>query len=269
MKSYYLLFFVLIFVSCKNEKSTSSTEKSTFKIPELTIETNDKGAEIIQELEEKTKAKKREASKITYLHQQDYYQIKRDCGWYAFTKIPGNTEKTDSLVLDNMGFTSYLNGKPIENLTDSEKRDLNKTLKTELFFAELIFGLNSPTTQKKYLQEEKINETAYKKVKIEFIEENYEQDYLTAAVFWINTATQKPDFVAVNFDEKTKETEFLKLENPRTIENILFFDYRVYISDQEAEIEKMAELFEEDKLIQKEVRKYEDIKVNLSGKSCD
>ena len=270
MKYYYLFFFIFILASCKNEnKKSISSEKSNLKTPELTIKTNDKGAEIIEKLEENTAAKKREISTITYLFNQDTYQINRNCGWYEFTQKYADSEKTDSLVLDNMEISQYSKGKAVEDLSTSTKRNLRKEMKTKLFFAELIFGLNSPAVQKKYLQEEKINEEEYHKVKLEFIEENYEEDYLVEAVFWINKTMKKPEFIAVNFEEDKSEKIFLKPINQREIEGVSFFDYQVFTADKNKKIEEMAQLFEEEKLQQKEELKYENIEVVLSDENCD
>lgn len=270
MRYFYLVFIMFMFFSCQNKKTTSS-ENTIHKTPEFTIKNNAKGEKIIADLENSTQAKLREASLISYEFQQDKYQIERDCGWYEFSRIFSNSTDRDSLVLDNMEIVQYLKGEKVDDLADSTKTRLGKEMKTELFFAELIFGLNSPTARKKYLENEKINEKDYAKLKVEFIEDNNDQDYLVETVFWIDDKTEKLDFIAVKFGENTFNYQFLKPINQREIEGISFFDYEVYTPQKNKDfaIEEMAKLFEENKLDKKENRVYKNIEVILKDKNCD
>lgn len=266
----FILSFLLI--SCKNDstKQTDSEDTTEVVMPELSIISNKEGKKIIRTLED-AGDKNRETADILYNYKGQNYRIDRNCGWFEFMHDLSETGSDEVWKIDNMEVVQFINNRPRRDLADSTKLRLTKNLRKKLFLLELPFGLNSPTVQKEFLRNEEINGKSLAKLKVEFIEDNYEQPYLVKAVFWVDEKTEEVIYLAIKFGEETSPISFLKPINKRVIKEVKFTDYEVYHPKRNKHfaLEDLAKAFENDKLDQDETMEYQNIQVTLSENNCD
>lgn len=270
---YVIILLVLLTFSCRNESNTTSkvdtNQKQEQKIPKIGFDSDSKSEKALITLGEEMGDKKRETATITYRRQDTTIQINRNCGWFEIQKT-FDTKDDEKLVsaIDNSGFTQVM-GEKERQLSPAQIVRETTALNRELFYAELPFGLNSPTIRKKSIGEVEIDSIGYEKIKFAFLEENYsDQTQLVEGVLWLNKELSDIDFIAIRFDADNK-LEFAKRIAKRTVEGIEFADYEVYEAKEELVLEDMATNYAEKKLTKKETIHYEDIQVTLGPDSCD
>lgn len=272
MRTLHVIFiFSFLLISCKNEsgKKVDKDDTVEYTAPELNISSNTRGKEIINTLEVETGGENRETAAIIYTYKDQNYRIERNCGWFEFKQDLSESDSNEVLKMDNLELIQFINDRPRRDLADSTKLRLSKNLKEKLFFLELPFGLNSPTVQKEFLKNVEIKGDSLAELKIEFIEDNYDQAYLVEAIFWVDEKTEEIAYLAVKFG--AEGVKFLKPLNRRMIKEIRFTDYEVYRpkKNKNYALDELAEAFEKEKLEKVGNMEYHNIQVSLSDNKCD
>lgn len=131
------------------------------------------------------------------------------------------------------------------------------------YFAALPNGLNDPAVKKELLEEVSMKGQNYHKIKITFDQANGGEDFDDTYVYWFNTETGKPDFLAYEFHVDGGGMRFREAYNERYIKGIRFVDYNNYkTKDMETSILKIDSLFETDNLKFLSKIELENIQVN-------
>src|SRR5690625_2791700 len=275
MRTLHLIFiFAFLFISCKNESNKQDDDdgnKVAYNVPEVSITSNAKGEGIIRALEEKSGREHRETASVLYSYNNQNYRIERNCGWFEFKQDLSESGSDEVLKIDNMEDIQLINERPRRDLADTTKLCLIKNLKKKLFFLELPFGLNSPTVQKEFLKTQEIKGKSLAELKVELIEDNYDQAYLVESVFWVDEKADEIIYLAVKYGEDRKSVEFLKPINKRMIKGMQFQDYEVYRprKNKDYALVELAKAFEKDKLKKVKNIEYKNIRVSLRENKCD
>ena len=171
-------------------------------------------------------------SNIDFDFRDMHYSSKLENG----KKILHRQIQTDTArILDrktSSGFERYIND-TLMVLADTTANKFANSVNSVHYFAYLPYGLNDRAVQKKLLGTVDIDGTEYHKVEISFQEEGGGDDYDDVYIYWFNTQTNKPDFLAYEFHVNGGGQRFREAFNERTIGGIRFVDYKNYKPKQE------------------------------------
>lgn len=140
------------------------------------------------------------------------------------------TFKPDSLIEDiktGKTFSRLVNGEAVV-LPDSLAGNYANSVNSVHYFAYLPYGLNDPAVKKRLLGRSQIDGEDYYEIEVTFTEEGGGSDYEDVYVYWINTATMKPDYLAYEFHTDDGGFRFREAYNERYIGGLRFVDYKNY-----------------------------------------
>ena len=163
-------------------------------------------------------------SKISFDFRDRKYILDRIDGKKVLKRI----QKNDTLdlidVKSNNGFERYVEGQ-LTKIPDSLANLYANSVNSVHYFAYLPYGLNDPAVRKEYLGEIVIKDKNYYKIKVTFSQENGGDDYDDIYIYWFNTKTYKPDYLAYEFHVDEGGLRFREAFNERTVNGIRFVDY--------------------------------------------
>jgi len=152
---------------------------------------------------------------------------------YILQRIDGNKilkriKKNDTLdivdVKTAQGFERYVDGK-LAQIPDSLSNSYANSVNSVHYLAYLPYGLNDQAVIKEYLDEVVIKDKKYHKIKVTFKQENGGEDFDDVYIYWFNTETFKPDYLAYEFHVNDGGLRFREAFNERTVNGIRFVDY--------------------------------------------
>ena len=143
-------------------------------------------------------------------------------------KILKRIQKKDTLdfvdVKSPKSFKRYINGE-VAQLPDSLANSYANSVNSVHYFAYLPYGLNDPAVIKEYLEQVVIKDKKYHKIKVTFKQENGGDDFDDVYIYWFNTKTNKPDYLAYEFHVNDGGLRFREAFNERNVNGIRFVDY--------------------------------------------
>ena len=147
--------------------------------------------------------------------------------------------------------TDILSGSEFERKADGKRLPVPDTMATRYansvnsvhYFAYLPYGLNDRAVNKKYLDTVSLEGRSYYKVEITFDKEGGGKDFEDTYVYWFNTSTYKPDFLAYDYNVDGGGVRFRKAFNERYINGIRFVDYENYSFEKRVKPAKMDSLY--------------------------
>ncbi len=143
-------------------------------------------------------------------------------------KILKRIQKNDTLNLVDVktaqGFERYVDGK-VAQIPDTLVNSYANSINSVHYFAYLPYGLNDQAVIKEYLDEVVIKDKTYHKIKVTFSQENGGDDFDDVYIYWFNTKTYKPDYLAYEFHVNDGGLRFREAFNERTVNGIRFVDY--------------------------------------------
>lgn len=165
-------------------------------------------------------------------------------------------------VRTQKGFKRYVNDSLIV-LSDSLANVYANSVNSVHYFAYLPYGLNDAAVNKKYLGKVTLDTTEYYKIEITFDQAGGGEDFDDIYVYWFNSKTYKPEFLAYEFQVDGGGQRFRKAFNQRVIGGIRFVDYQNYKNTQlENPIHNIDEMYQSGNLELLSEIKLEDITVN-------
>lgn len=123
------------------------------------------------------------------------------------------------------GFQRFINGELVQ-IPDSLANSYANSVNSVHYFAYLPYGLNDPAVKKEYLGEIVLNGKKYNKVKVTFSQENGGDDFDDVYIYWFNSNTFKPDFLAYEFHVDGGGLRFREAYNERIVNGVRFVDYK-------------------------------------------
>lgn len=180
-------------------------------------------------------------------------------------KLTRSFQKDSTKIKDvrtSKDFKRYMNDSLIV-VSDSMANVYANSVNSVHYFAYLPYGLNDAAVNKKYLGKVTIDTTEFHKVEVTFNQKGGGEDYDDIYVYWFNSKTYKPEYLAYEFQVDGGGQRFRKAFNERTVGGIRFVDYQNYKSIQlDNPIQDIDKLYESGKLELLSEIKLEDITVN-------
>ncbi|MFS4457048.1 DUF6503 family protein [Maribacter sp. 2304DJ31-5] len=160
------------------------------------------------------------------------------------------------------GFQRFVNDSPVI-IADTMANAYANAVNSVHYFAYLPYGLNDRAVNKRLLGKTKIGPNTYYKIEITFDQDGGGDDYDDTYIYWFNTKTFSPDFLAYKFHVNGGGQRFREAYNERTVGGIRFVDYKNFKSDYlEVPIYQIDSLYQLDKLELLSEIKLEHINVN-------
>ena len=152
------------------------------------------------------------------------------------------------------------------SLEDSTISKYRNSINSVFYFALLPFGLNDAAVQKKYLDQVTIHEKEYYKIEVTFMQEGGGVDFEDVYVYWINTETNKIDFLAYSFEVNGGGLRFREAYNERYVNGIRFVDYVNYkVDPNQTDVYGLDKQYQENQLEEISRIELEEINVQLTN----
>jgi hypothetical protein len=130
------------------------------------------------------------------------------------------------------------------SLSDSLANVYANSVNSVHYFAYLPQGLNDPAVNKKLLGKVQLDTATYYKIMVTFDQEGGGDDYDDTYIYWFNTKTFAPDYLAYVFHTNGGGQRFREAYNERFVNGIRFADYNNYrTKDLSIPITKIDSLF--------------------------
>ena len=231
MKQFILLFVMVFFISCQEEKN------------EITAE------EIIDKTIEKAGGDKYRKATIDFKFRDYTYKSIRNGGEFQLERrIVDSTGISYRDVINNTGYQRFKNDSLIK-VPDSMATKYTGSVNSVHYFAHLPYGLNDKAVNKELVGETEIAGAPYYEVKISFQQEGGGADHHDVFMYWIHKNDFTIDYLAYKFQVDDGGIRFRKAFNQRVIEGIRFADYENYsFDDFSTPLEDLDELYETGKL---------------------
>lgn len=246
MKQFILLFAIVFFISCQDEKK------------EITAE------EIIDKAIEKAGGTAYRKATIDFKFRDHTYKSIRKGGEFQLERM--SVDSTGVIyrdVVNNTGYQRFKNDSLIR-VPDSMATKYIASVNSVHYFAHLPYGLNDKAVNKELIGETEIEGAPYYEVKITFQQEGGGADHHDIFMYWIHKNDFTIDYLAYKFQVDDGGIRFRKAFNERVIKGIRFADYENYkIEDFSTPLEDLDELYEAGKLELLSTIETENIQVNI------
>lgn len=186
-------------------------------------------------------------SNIEFSFRDVIYTLKREGG----RKVMTRTRETDSGrvrdVWDGRSFSRYHEDQQV-TVSDSMANVYSNSINSVLYFAQLPHGLNDPAVNKEWIGEKTIDGKQYYQIRVTFDQDGGGEDFDDVYIYWFDTETFKPEYLAYEFHVDGGGLRFREAYNERYVNGIRFVDYRNYRPEGEADLMQLDSLFERRKL---------------------
>ncbi len=245
MRKFLLVVIIIVlFVGCKKEDSINAQS-------------------IVDKSIEISGGKKTNNSIIDFNFRKKHYKAIRSKGTYQLAREFKDSLNVIKDILSNEGFKRYINSELVK-VTDSMIPRYSASVNSVHYFSVLPYGLNDAAVNKQYLDKVKLKGKYYYKIKITFNQEGGGEDFDDVFIYWIDTESFKTAYIAYSYAESDGlGFRFREAYNERYVNGIRFVDYNNYKpKEASATLEKLDELFENDKLQLLSKIELENISVN-------
>lgn len=243
MKNNLILLLIVLFFGCKNEKSTKiETDVDTV---ENVLSAN----EIINKSIEVSGGENFKRSSLKFEFRDTYYQALRKNHEFLLVRL--TVKDNDSIfdMLSNIGFERYKN-EAFVPLEDSIANKYKASVNSVHYFSVLPYGLNEEAVNKTRLENEKIKDKDYYKIKVTFSQEGGGEDFEDVFIYWVNKESFKVDYLAYSYNEVDGVgMRFREAYNERFVNSLRFVDYNNYkAEDASIPLENLGKAFEAKRL---------------------
>ncbi|WP_291864167.1 DUF6503 family protein [Maribacter sp.] len=210
MKIVFIFLITILFLSCKiNEK----------KVPTAQF--------VVNKSMEASGGYLHKKNKTSFIFRDKKYVSKPQKKGFELSR----SYKQDSLYIEDVKY-----GKGVKRFVDGTFVKLHDTLSVAYansinsvhYFSKLPFGLNDAAVHKTMLGKVTIEGREYYKIQVTFSEKDGGDDFEDVYIYWINTETYLPDFLAYSFAVNGGGSRFRVAFNERYINGIRFVDYKNY-----------------------------------------
>ena len=216
-------------VSCKQEKQPNAQD-----IIDTSIKVT--GGDIIT------------VSTIDFDFRDKHYKAIRNNGTFQLEREFKDSVTIIKDVYTNTDFKRFVNNDAII-IHDSMAIKYTNSVNSVHYFSVLPYGLNDPAVNKTYVEEEIMKEKTYHKIKVSFNQENGGKDFEDVFLYWINTETNKMDYLAYSYITDGGGMRFREAYNERYVKGIRFVDYNNYKPiNKDVDLLDLGRLFESNEL---------------------
>ncbi|KAB5491898.1 MULTISPECIES: DUF6503 family protein [Flagellimonas] len=231
MQRIFLLLFVLLSIACKE---TSKEELTAQEIVDKSIAAsggvlyNDHGT--------------------SFIFRDKEYVSRNENGKRVFKRISRLDSVTITDVKKDTGFERYMNDSLVA-VPDSMAVKYANSINSVHYFVRLPFGLNDAAVNKELLGKESVGGKEYYKIKVTFDQQGGGDDFEDTYLYWFDTESFKPDYLAYDFHVDGGGQRFRKAYNERYVDSIRFVDYENYKpKTKDSDILEIAKLYDKGEL---------------------
>ena len=200
----------------------------------------------------------------SFVFRGDAYYFKNNNESYEYSK---RSEKEKTVIQDflkNDALTRVVNGDTIK-LSEPKIKRATGGLNSVIYFATLPYKLNDKAVNATYVGETTIKGEDYTILGITFSKEGGGDDFEDQFHYWINTKTNKIDYLAYNYQVNGGGVRFRSAYNRRVIDGITFQDYINHKAKLNTALQDLPKLYEAGELKELSKIKTENI-INLNKK---
>ncbi|WP_296384030.1 DUF6503 family protein [Winogradskyella sp.] len=255
MKYLSFIIIALSIASCKNEPEAKSLSAD----------------EIINKSIEVSGGEKFERSAIDFDFRGKIYTSTREKGKFTLSRT--SIEADSIFIIDHLNNEGYsrqigkmkTNGLKTIVVEDSMAVKYIASVNSVHYFSTLPYGLNDKAVNKSLLNEERIKNKDYYKIKVTFNEEGGGEDYEDVFVYWIDKELFKLDYLAYSYNEDDGVgMRFREVYNERYVNGLRFVDYNNYKAENtKIKLTELGKAFEANQLKLLSKIELENVKVDL------
>lgn len=201
-----------------------------------------------------------QAREISFVFREREYRAYRQGG----ERVLRRQTQTDTALIEDIlsgsSFERRIDGKS-QLLADSTRHSLAEAVNSVHYFAYLPKGLNDAAVNKTYLGQVKLGDSEYHKIQVTFDQEGGGTDFEDVFVYWFNTQTYYPDYLAYEYHTNGGGKRFREAFNPRTVGGIRFVDHKNYKYSGPVPVSELDSLFLKEELEFLSLIELEDIAV--------
>lgn len=225
MKRLLWMCLVLIAFGCKEQPKSSADPQ-----------------EIVDRSIEASGGERYQNSRIAFTFRDRKYIAYREKGQRVLKRITQTDTARIEDVKTGNSFDRLIEGVS-QQLADTTRQKLADAVNSVHYFAYLPNGLNDPAVNKTYLGIKKMGDSEYHKIKVTFDQEGGGTDFEDVFVYWFNTETYLPDYLAYEYHTNGGGMRFREAYNERKAGGIRFVDYRNYKYEGSLPVTSLDSLF--------------------------
>ena len=226
-----IFIIALVLYSCGNTESSNPAD------------------EIINKTIEVSGGQKFSVSTIEFDFRDRHYKAIRNKGMFHYERAFNDSIGAFKDVLTNSDYARFLNNEPF-NVHDTMAVKYARSVNSVHYFSVLPYGLNDEAVNKTFIEKLMIKGEVYNKIKVTFNENGGGEDYEDVFVYYVNTKTNKIDYLSYIYFVDGGGIRFREAYNERYVNGLRFVDYNNYKSESEdVDLLALDQLFEKDELI--------------------
>lgn len=235
MKYFLILsiFAIVLFFSCTSLESTTKPITQADKILSKAIKAHG--------------GKKYDYAHYEFVFRKKKYTFNNEGQKYTYTSSSTKDGQQIIDILNNDGITRTING-TAASLSEKQKRGYTSSLNSVIYFATLPHKLRDPAVNKSYIGTTDIKGQSYDVLHIYFNKENGGVDHDDNFYYWINSKTNRIDYLAYNYKVNNGGVRFRSAYNTTIVDGILFQDYVNYKAPVGTPLGMLPKLFEKNEL---------------------
>ncbi|AFL84645.1 hypothetical protein Belba_2077 [Belliella baltica DSM 15883] len=184
-----------------------------------------------------------ESSRISFDFRDRSYQIFKSPSAYEYIRSFSDSTGQVKDVLNNSGFTRFVNEEKVE-LEEKREKAFTNSVNSVAYFAYLPYGLNDPAVFKNLVGETEMDGNKYHVIKVTFSEEGGGEDFDDEFLYWINQETFLVDYLAYSYHTDGGGVRFRKAIKKHEIGGLILQDYENYKpADETVPVEEMEALY--------------------------
>jgi hypothetical protein len=183
----------------------------------------------------------------SFLFRENLYTFKNNNNQFYYTKKVIKDNNTFLDELNNGQLSRTKNGDPMV-LSEKDMKSAKGAINSVVYFVMLPFKLNDKAVNKTYIEQTIIKNKTYDVIGVTFKKEGGGDDYDDVFHYWINTTTNKIDYLAYKYHVNGGGVRFRRAYNVRNIDGIIFQDYVNYKAKKDVVLRDLPTLFEDGKL---------------------
>jgi hypothetical protein len=177
---------------------------------------------------------------------------------YRYESVHEKDGVTTVDMLDNDMVSRTINGKSVE-LSEKQKIGISGSLNSVIYFATLPYKLTDASVNIASGGKTSIKGKAYDILHVTFDQAGGGVDYDDQYRYWINSKTDRIDYLAYNYQTGNGGVRFREAYNSRMVDGILFQDYVNYAAPVGTPLDDLPGLFEKGQLRKLSVIDTEDV----------
>lgn len=187
-------------------------------------------------------------STIDFDFRDKHYKAIRNNGVFQLEREFRDSVNVIKDVYTNTDFTRFVNNEAVV-VHDTMAVKYTNSVNSVHYFSVLPFGLDAAAVNKTYLENVVIKGKTYHKIKVTFSQDGGGEDFEDVFVYWVNTDTNKIDYLAYSYLTNSGGMRFREAYNERYVNGIRFVDYNNYKANNKNEkLLNLGRLFENNAL---------------------